>query len=132
MKKYKEEKTLIKRNKKYFIFSVIAMITLLTSVILTINKKDLEVMGEGKNINNTIIPKPLSYKENQGEFILNKDIIESLDVTDLFVYASNLSNKFRFNYKNDRLYIKLLLSGLEKHYVYYLVELFEHILKIKE
>jgi transcription-repair coupling factor (superfamily II helicase) len=66
------------------------------------------------------------------EFILNKDIIESLDVTDLFVYASNLSNKFRFNYKNDRLYIKLLLSGLEKHYVYYLVELFEHIIKIKE
>ena len=67
MKKYKEEKTLINRNKKYFIFSVIAIITLLTSVILTINKKDLEVMGEGKNINNTIIPKPLSYKENQWE-----------------------------------------------------------------
>ena len=66
------------------------------------------------------------------EFILNKDIIESLDITDLFVYASKLSTKYRFNYKNDRLYIKLLLSGLEKHYVYYLVELFEHIIKIKE
>ena len=66
------------------------------------------------------------------EFILNKDIIESLDVTDLFVYASKLSTKYRFNYKNDRLYIKLLLSGLEKHYVYYLVELFEHIINIKE
>ena len=66
------------------------------------------------------------------EFILNKGIISNIDITDLFVYASNLSNKFRFNYKNDRLYIKLLLSGLEKHYVYYLVELFEHIIKIKE
>ena len=66
------------------------------------------------------------------EFILNKDIINDIDITDLFVYASKLSTKYRFNYKNDRLYIKLLLSGLEKHYVYYLVELFEHIIKIKE
>ena len=57
------------------------------------------------------------------EFSLNKDIVDKLDVSDLFVYASNLSDKFRFNYKNDRLFIKLLLSGLDKHFVYYLTDL---------
>lgn len=63
------------------------------------------------------------------ELFLTKEIIEKLDVSDLFVYASNLSNKFRFNYKLNKLYIKLLLSGLEKHYVYYFNDLLDHIKK---
>jgi len=60
------------------------------------------------------------------ELFLTKEIVEKLDVSDLFVYASNLSNKFRFNYKLNKLYIKLLLSGLEKHYVYYFNDLLDH------
>ena len=63
------------------------------------------------------------------ELFLTKEIVEKLDVSDLFVYASNLSNKFRFNYKLNKLYIKLLLSGLEKHYVYYFNDLLDHIKK---
>ena len=122
MKKYKEEKTLINRNKKYFIFSVIAIITLLTSVILTINKKDLEVMGEGKNINNTIIPKPLSYKENQGEFILNKDTNiyvkgnsenETAEISKVAEYLRGKlkpSTGYDFNINND--------ENINKNYIY--------------
>ena len=64
------------------------------------------------------------------EFFLTKDIVEKLDVTDLFVYASKLSPKFRFNYKSNKLYIKLLLSGLEKHYVYCFNDLLDHIKKL--
>lgn len=63
------------------------------------------------------------------EFFLTKEFVDKLDVTDLFVYASNLTPKFRFNYKANKLYIKLLLSGLEKHYVYYFNDLLEHIKK---
>ena len=63
------------------------------------------------------------------ELFLTKEIVEKLDISDLFVYASNLSNKFRFNYKLNKLYIKLLLSGLEKHYVYYFNDLLDHIKK---
>ncbi len=63
------------------------------------------------------------------EFSLNKDIVDKLDVSDLFVYASNLTDKFRFNYKNDRLFIKLLLSGLDKHFVYYLTDLLNFTIK---
>ena len=64
------------------------------------------------------------------ELSLNKEIVEKIDPSELFVYASNLSNKYRFNYKNNRLYIKLLLSGLEKHFVYYFTELLDHVKKI--
>ena len=63
------------------------------------------------------------------EFSLNKDIIDKLDVSDLFVYASNLTDKFRFNYKNDRLFIKLLLSGLDNHFIYYITDLLDYIIK---
>ena len=61
------------------------------------------------------------------EFSLEKNVVEKLDVSELFYYASNLSEKFRFNYKSDRLYIKLLLSGLEKHFIYYLTDLLDNI-----
>ena len=63
------------------------------------------------------------------EFSLDKYTVEKLDVSELFYYASNLSDKFRFNYKTDRLFIKLLLSGLEKHFVYYLTDLLDEIKK---
>jgi transcription-repair coupling factor (superfamily II helicase) len=61
------------------------------------------------------------------ELSLNKELVEKIDVSDLFYYASDLSNKFRFNYKNDRLFIKILLSGLEKHFIYYFTELLDYI-----
>ena len=63
------------------------------------------------------------------ELSINKDIVDKLDVSDLFVYASKLSDKFRFNYKNDRLFIKLLLSGLDKHFIYYFTDLLDFIKK---
>ena len=64
------------------------------------------------------------------EFSLDKYTVEKLDVSELFYYASNLSEKFRFNYKSDRLFIKLLLSGLDKHFVYYLTDLLDYIKRI--
>jgi transcription-repair coupling factor (superfamily II helicase) len=63
------------------------------------------------------------------ELSLNKDIVEKIDMSDLFVYASKLTDKFRFNYKSDRLFIKLLLGGLNKHFVYYFTDLLDHIKK---
>ena len=63
------------------------------------------------------------------ELFLNKNIVDKLNVSDIFVYASKLSSKFRFNYKNDSLYIKLLLNGLDKHFIYYFTDLFDYILK---
>ncbi len=73
---------MLKRNMKYLVFTFIAIFTSIALLISTINKKDLEVFGDAQSINNTIIPKPLSYKENQGEFLLNKD-------TTIFIKGKN-------------------------------------------
>ena len=61
------------------------------------------------------------------EFSLEKSIVDKLDVSDLFVYANNLTPKVRFNYKNNRLFIKILLSGLDKNFVYYLTDILSYI-----
>lgn len=73
---------MLKRNMKYLVFTFIAIFTSIALLISTINKKDLEVFGDVQSINNTIIPKPLSYKENQEEFLLNKD-------TTIFIKGKN-------------------------------------------
>lgn len=92
---------MLKGNRKYSIFVLVAIITLIASLISNVNKKDIEVMGEGKNINNTIIPKPLSYKENQGKFIINKDtniFIEGKDeeeTTEITKIAEYLREKLK-------------------------------------
>ena len=64
------------------------------------------------------------------EFSIDKEIVEKLDIEELFVNASKISMNYKFNYKNDRLYIKLTLLNLEKHYIYYLCELLEKIEKM--
>ncbi len=64
------------------------------------------------------------------EFSIDKEIVEKLDIQELFVDASKISMNYKFNYKNDRLYIKLTLLNLEKHYIYYLCELLEKIEKM--
>ena len=64
------------------------------------------------------------------EFSLNKQIVDKMDISDLFMYSSKLSPNFRFNYKSDRLFIKLLLGNLDKHFIYYLTDLLDYVKKI--
>ena len=64
---------MLKRNNKWFIFAFVAMVISIASLVSTKNKNDFEVSGEAKSVNNSIIPKPLSYKGNEGKFIINKD-----------------------------------------------------------
>ena len=70
------------KNKKRIIVFLGATFIFI-SILLTINNnKEIQVLGKVENINNSIIPKPLTYKENQGKFIINKD-------TTIFVKGKN-------------------------------------------
>ena len=57
------------------------------------------------------------------EFALEEEIVNKLDVSDLFVEANNINMNFKFNYRFKRLYIKLTLASLDKHFIYYITEL---------
>ncbi len=60
---------------------------------------------------------------------INSDLIEKLNMENLFVKASNINQKFKFVYKNKFLLISLIKNNLEKHYLYYLLDLINYIKK---
>ena len=47
----------------------------------------------------------------------------------LFLEVYNISTNFKLKYENKRIVITLMLHGLEKHFVYYVVPLFDKILQ---
>lgn len=60
---------------------------------------------------------------------INDDVLGKLNIENLFIKASSINTKFRFVYKNKFLLITLLKSNLEKHYIYYLLDLVNYIKK---
>lgn len=60
---------------------------------------------------------------------INNDLIKVLNMENLVITASNINPKFRFVYKNKFLLITLIKNNLEKHYLYYLLDLIYYIKK---
>ena len=65
------------------------------------------------------------------EIIFNREISSRIDGEKLFMDAYKISKFFKFNYHNNCLGITLELVKLEKHYIYYLINLLNN-LKLKE
>ena len=64
------------------------------------------------------------------EVILNNDFIEKLDMDTLFMNVSLISTNFKFEYRLDKLHIKLNFHSLDKHFIYYLNQLLDEIEKM--
>ena len=63
------------------------------------------------------------------EIILDEEFIKKLNTDELFMNISLLSTNFKFEYKVDKLHIKLLYHNLDKHFVYYLNKFIDEIEK---
>ena len=61
------------------------------------------------------------------ELIFSQDKTKTLNYEQIFLDAFKISRYFKFNYKNECLIIALELPKLEKHYVYYLIDLLKTI-----
>ncbi len=61
------------------------------------------------------------------ELIFDKEYSNKIDGEKVFEDAYKISRMFRFMFKNDRLIIILDILKLDKHYIYYLVELLDKI-----
>ncbi len=72
----------------------------------------------------------VNVKQTEREVMvtLPEDISSRIKGDKLFLEAYNLSQNFRIKYENKRIVIVLVFHGLEKHFVYYLVPLMDHIL----
>ena len=69
----------------------------------------------------------VNQTKNSIEMVFSMDIISKMDTEELFVDAFKVTNMFRFVSKGSNLIIVLDIIKLEKHPVYYLVELLDKI-----
>ncbi len=69
--------------------------------------------------------KKVNQTKNFIEIILSKELTKKLDGENLFIDILSLTRKFRFSMKNDELKITLDIVNLDKHFMYYLIEMLE-------
>ena len=63
---------------------------------------------------------------------LPRELSENIDGDKLFVRVCSLTRKFRFSMKNKELIITLDIINLDKHFIYYLIELLKIIIDCKK
>lgn len=73
----------------------------------------------------------VNQTRNSLEFVFSKKSSKLIDGEKLFMDAFKVTPMFRFRMKNDNLIVVLDTIKLEKHYIYYLIELFSKI-ELKE
>jgi len=82
-----------------------------------------------EKIANSLEITKVKQTKNNIELELSKNMSSKIDGEKLFVYAYEICDKFKFSYKEKKIYINLEISKLEKHFLIYLIEL---LLKIKD
>ena len=65
----------------------------------------------------------IKQTKNFIEITLNKDLTNKIDGEKLFYETNKLSRMFRFGMRFNRLVITLDTIKLEKHFIYYLIDL---------
>lgn len=70
--------------------------------------------------------------KNSIEITIPENVLKRVDGQELFVGVNKISRMFRFSMKNKILIITLDIVKLEKHFIYYLIDLFELIDSIKK
>ena len=71
---------------------------------------------------NDIVDK-IKVNRNSVDVIFNKNITNKIDGRELFIEVNKLSRMFRFSMKDNSLVITLDTIKLDKHYIYYLIDL---------
>ena len=71
----------------------------------------------------TDIVDKIKVNRNSVDVIFNKNITSKIDGKALFMDVNKLSRMFRFSMKDNSLIITLDTIKLDKHYIYYLIDL---------
>lgn len=95
--------------------------TLSDKMIIYMHEELFEKMAANLNITN------IRQTKNFIEIILSKEMTNNLDTEKLFISVSDISRMFRFSMSFGMLKITLDTVKLEKHFIYYLIELLEKI-----
>ena len=71
----------------------------------------------------------VEQNKNFVKLIFNEEFTNKIKVEEIFVEVSKLSRMFRFSMMGKKLVITLDIVYLDKHFVYYLVDLMDLLLK---
>ncbi len=71
----------------------------------------------------------INQTKNFVEIIFDKDLTKKIKIDDLFYETTKISKMFRFSMKYERLSIILDTIKLEKHFIYYLIDLMKAVTK---
>ena len=72
--------------------------------------------------------KNVHQTKNSIELVFSEEVVKKLNTEELFMDAFQITNMFRFLSKGTNMVIVLDIIKLEKHPIYYLVELLNKIL----
>lgn len=97
----------------------IDLVHLMKNVIIYMYEELFEKQIKELNIKN------VNQTKNFIAITFNKEFSNKIDGENLFMDVLTLSRKFRFSMKNDELTITLDTVGLDKHFIYYLIDLVE-------
>ncbi|MBE6159475.1 MAG: transcription-repair coupling factor [Lactobacillales bacterium] len=97
--------------------------TLSDKMIIYMHEELFEKMASNLNITN------IKQTRNFIEVMLSKEMTNNLDTEKLFMSVSDISRMFRFSMSLGMLKITLDTIKLEKHFIYYLIELLEEVKK---
>lgn len=67
----------------------------------------------------------IKQSKNSIEIMIFENIVKTLDVQNIFYEVTKLSRMFRFSMKGKNLVITLDIVKLDKHFIYYLLDLFK-------
>ena len=67
----------------------------------------------------------IKQEKDSIELIYNIEESKKIDGEKLFLKSYEISRNFKFSYHNLRVHVTLLIKGLEKHPIYYLIDLLE-------
>ena len=71
----------------------------------------------------------VEQNKNFVKLIFNEEFTNKIKVEEIFIEVSKLSRMFRFSMMGKKLVITLDIVYLDKHFVYYLVDLMDLLLK---
>ena len=96
---------------------------------------NLEIYAHEKYLEKLLEQTKISIIENDNLKVtlkLKKEVFNDLKIETLFYEAVKITTKFNFIYKGNAINITLLKASLDKNYIYYLVDLLELIISIKD
>ena len=88
-------------------------------IIIYMYEEWFEKLAKVLNINKVV------QNDKYVQIVLNNDLVSKIKFDKLFIKAYSICNKFQFKTMGNNVLISLMINGLDKHFIYYLVSLLQ-------